>query len=80
MSHLMQTKKLDMLIIHVGMELDMLIIYVGAEFAQDPLSLPSGPITRLKAKRFKEALNGIIKRMGLTLKRPRWVQIIIKVN
>ena len=28
----------------------------GAEFAQDPLSLPSGPITRLRAKRFKEAL------------------------
>jgi hypothetical protein len=26
----------------------------GAEFAQDPLSLPSGPITRLRAKRFKE--------------------------
>ncbi|XP_031251426.1 uncharacterized protein LOC116109337 [Pistacia vera] len=32
----------------------------GAEFAQDPLSLPSGPITRLRAKRFKEALNGPI--------------------
>jgi hypothetical protein len=30
----------------------------GAEFAQDPLSLPSGPITRLRAKRFMEALNG----------------------
>ncbi|KAJ0079201.1 hypothetical protein Patl1_22316 [Pistacia atlantica] len=26
----------------------------GAEFAQHPLSLPSGPITRLRAKRFKE--------------------------
>jgi hypothetical protein len=33
----------------------------GAEFAQDPLSLPSGPITRLRAKRFKEALNGQIQ-------------------
>ena len=33
----------------------------GAEFAQDPLSLPSGPITRLKAKCFKEALNGLIQ-------------------
>jgi hypothetical protein len=33
----------------------------GAEFAQDPLSLPSGPITRLRAKRFKEALNGLIQ-------------------
>ena len=26
----------------------------------DSLSLPSGPITRLRAKRFKEALNGLI--------------------
>jgi hypothetical protein len=33
----------------------------GAGFAQDPLSLPSGPITRLRAKRFKEALNGLIQ-------------------
>jgi hypothetical protein len=33
----------------------------GAEFGQDPLSLPSGPITRLRAKRFKEALNGLIQ-------------------
>jgi hypothetical protein len=33
----------------------------GAEFAQDHLSLPSGPITRLRAKRFKEALNGLIQ-------------------
>jgi hypothetical protein len=32
----------------------------GAEVAQDPLSLPSGPITRLRAKRFKEALYGLI--------------------
>jgi len=33
----------------------------GAEVVQDPLSLPSGPITRLRAKRFKEALNGLIQ-------------------
>ena len=33
----------------------------GAKFAQDHLSLPSGPITRLRAKRFKEALNGLIQ-------------------
>jgi hypothetical protein len=33
----------------------------GAEVAQDPLSLPSDPITRLRAKRFKEALNGLIQ-------------------
>jgi len=32
-----------------------------AKFAQDPLSLPSGPITRIRAKRFKEALNGLIQ-------------------
>jgi hypothetical protein len=31
-----------------------------AEVAQDPLSLPSSPITRLRDKRFKEALNGLI--------------------
>ena len=33
----------------------------GAEFAQDPLSFPSGPITRLRVKRFKEALLGLIQ-------------------
>jgi hypothetical protein len=33
----------------------------GAEVTQDPLSLPSGPITRLRAKRFKDALNGLIQ-------------------
>ena len=33
----------------------------GAKFAQDHLSLPSGPITRLRAKHFKEALNGLIQ-------------------
>jgi hypothetical protein len=33
-----------------------------AEFAQDPLSLPSSPITRLRAKCFKEALNGKIQK------------------
>jgi hypothetical protein len=33
----------------------------GAKVAQDPLSLPSSPITRLRAKRFKKALNGLIQ-------------------
>ena len=33
----------------------------GAEFAQDPLSFSSGPITRLRAKCFKEALNGLVQ-------------------
>ena len=32
--------------------------------SRDPLSLPSGPITRLRAKRFKEALNGLIQHIG----------------
>ena len=31
---------------------------------RDPLSLPSGPITRLRAKRFKEALNGLVQHIG----------------
>ena len=26
----------------------------------DPLKMPSGPVTRLRAKRFKEALSGLI--------------------
>ena len=29
--------------------------------SKDPLSLPSSPVTRLKAKRFKEALNRLIQ-------------------
>jgi hypothetical protein len=33
----------------------------GAEVAQDPLSLSNGPITILRAKRFKEAVNGLIQ-------------------
>uniref|UniRef100_A0A2N9GIU8 Uncharacterized protein n=1 Tax=Fagus sylvatica TaxID=28930 RepID=A0A2N9GIU8_FAGSY len=33
----------------------------GAEFAKEPLSLPSGPLTRLRVKRFKETLNGLIQ-------------------
>ena len=33
----------------------------GAGFAQDHLSLPSCPVTRLRVKRFKEALNGLIQ-------------------
>ena len=30
----------------------------------DPLSLPIGPITRFRAKRFKEALYGLIQQVG----------------
>jgi hypothetical protein len=29
--------------------------------AKDPLEVPSGPITRAKAKKFKEALNGLVQ-------------------
>jgi hypothetical protein len=43
----------------------------GAELAQDPLSLPSGPITRLKAKHFKEALNGLIQENGANSKKTK---------
>ena len=34
---------------------------VVPQLAHDPLSLPKGPITRLRAKRFKEALNRLIQ-------------------
>ncbi|PON64197.1 hypothetical protein TorRG33x02_273710, partial [Trema orientale] len=34
------------------------------QHSRDPLSLPSGPITRLSVKRFKEALNGLIQYIG----------------
>jgi hypothetical protein len=42
-----------------------------AEFAQDPLSLPSSPITRLRAKCFKEALNGQIQEIWVDFKKIR---------
>jgi hypothetical protein len=43
----------------------------GAEFAQDPLSLPSGPITRLRAKRFKEALNELVQENAVDSKKTK---------
>ena len=43
----------------------------GAEFAQNPLSLPSGPITRLRAKCFKEALNGLIQENRIDSKKTK---------
>jgi hypothetical protein len=43
----------------------------GAEFAQHPLSLPSGPITRLRVKGFKEALNGLIQENGADSKKTK---------
>jgi hypothetical protein len=42
----------------------------GAAFVQDPLSLP-GPITRLRGKRFKEALNGLIQGNGADSKKTK---------
>ena len=52
----------------------------GAKFAQDPLSLPIGPITRLRAKQFNEALNGLIKENWADSKKvkTKWAQMIIK--
>ena len=41
------------------------------EFVQDPLSLPNGPITRLRAKRFKEALNGLIQEIWTDSKKTK---------
>jgi hypothetical protein len=41
------------------------------EVTQDPLSLPSGPITRLRAKRFKEALNRLIEENGANSKKTK---------
>jgi hypothetical protein len=43
----------------------------GAEFPHDPLSLPGGPIVRLRAKRFKEALNGLIQENGVDSKKTK---------
>jgi len=43
----------------------------GAKFTQDPLSLPSGPITRLRAKRCKEALNGLIQENWVASKKTK---------
>jgi hypothetical protein len=43
----------------------------GAGFAQDPLSLPSALIRRLRAKRFKEALNGLIQENGADSKKTK---------
>ncbi|PON54373.1 hypothetical protein PanWU01x14_196020 [Parasponia andersonii] len=34
------------------------------QYSRDPLSLPSRPITRLRVKRLKEALNGLIQYIG----------------
>ncbi|PON58602.1 hypothetical protein PanWU01x14_164920, partial [Parasponia andersonii] len=34
------------------------------QYSRDPLSLPSGAITKLREKRFKEALNGLIQYIG----------------
>jgi hypothetical protein len=35
------------------------------------LSLPSGPITRLRVKRFNEALNGLIQENGADSKKTK---------
>jgi len=43
----------------------------ASEFTQDSLSLPSSPITRLRAKRFKEALNGLIQEIWADSKKTK---------
>ena len=43
----------------------------GAEFVKDPLSFSSGPITRLRAKRFKEALNGLVQEIWADSRNPK---------
>ena len=48
----MHTKELDMLIIQVEMELNL---------HKAHCHFLVGPITRLRAKRFKEALNGLVQ-------------------
>ena len=32
-----------------------------SKWSQDPLQIPLGPVTRARAKRFQEALNGLIQ-------------------
>ena len=43
----------------------------GDEFEQDALSLPSDPITRLRAKHFNETLNGLIQEIWADYKKTR---------
>ena len=48
---------------------------------KDPLHVPVGPITKVRSKKIKEALNGLIQEIGLILTRdiPSLTQRKIKV-
>jgi hypothetical protein len=48
-----------------------------AEFVQDPLSFPSGTITRLRAKPFKEAINGLIQENGADSKKTKMGYLLL---
>ena len=59
---------------------------MAKEWSADPLEIPRGPITRAKAKRFKEALNVLIQDSqaegahGLNSKKETKLVHVIKVN
>ena len=59
---------------------------MAKEWSADPLEIPRGPITRTRAKRFKEALNVLIQDSqaegahGLNSKKETKLVHVIKVN
>ena len=59
---------------------------MAKEWSADPLEIPLGPITRAKAKRFKEALNVLIQDSqaegahGLNSRKETKLVHVIKVN
>ena len=59
---------------------------MAKEWSADPLEIPLGPITRARAKRFKEALNVLIQDSqaegahGLNSKKKTKLVHVIKVN
>ena len=59
---------------------------MAKEWSADPLEIPRGPITRARAKRFKEALNVLIQDSqaegahGLNSKKETMLVHVINVN
>ena len=59
---------------------------MAKEWSADPLEIPLGPITRARAKRFKEALNVLIQHSqaegahGLNSRKETKLVHVIKVN
>jgi hypothetical protein len=39
----------------------IIFLFDAIQPSKDPLEVPVGPVTRLKAKKFKEAFNGLLK-------------------